>query len=1098
MCGSRIDDDSVFCVKCGHRVSSVGGGTNINTASEFDAGNDPASDAMTIGGKPANDESAESAVEDKFNDEDGVEAVVAVPTQDGMKKCPRCGKEQRLNRTVCWNCGIPFVSENTPQRASALSGGYSSQSSYDSSHTRTYPSNTHKYADDRKSLGPAFILGGLSALIAGIICSFKISNRTVNGLVRKWDTEYDSTVKAMFSRETLFTVLAIIGAVMIIVGIIMTKRKTAMISKGASTFWMIAFPVIIIAFTLINMSPYFELDSYEKTATRTSANSNYSNSSGGSYSSGYNGSSSYSTNSGVSEDSIVKAIESELSGILPGVKLVFNSRVDSFSSYDIKYSSACSGSIILSSNTDKTVNGIVYIIGDDYWKAMLSSESTVIAVGEAYTAVSTYMKKAENLNYSAEDLISSHYSDLSYQGSASKMIGEKMLFGSLKTDYFFVGYMAKEQLEDFSRLISNNSLSTQKSSNNSSATLSNNTNNNSYNNNNNNDNEINNTYNNSDSSIEDYILPYSSSRLLSDNDLNGLTAWECRIAINEIYARHGMRFDDQVLQPYFDGKTWYNGYISISEFDESVFSSIEDQNIKTIRAYQKSKGYDPRATESNTQSDYTSSDSNSESIPETSTTTPIDSNQLSESEFIPENSTTTEIDMTLFNGTDGDLKWSINFETGVLVITGNGNMRKHNKGDYPWYKCWSKLEHSNYQLYCSIKTIIIEEGVTSIEQYAFCNFNTVNDIKLPNTINSIGWGAFSNTKITSIVIPEGMSVIGSGAFHACYYLSNVSIPDSIKRIEYAAFGQCKSLSSIIIPEGVTCIGSYVFSSCDSLSEITLPVPNIKVDGTLNPVISSIFGEESTPDSLKKITITGKGVIKQGSLGSFPKIEIIEIKNGITGIGEENSYGKGVFSNCNNLKTVILPDSLTTICNYAFSWCENLSSISWGNNIESIGTGSFNGCKNLKSIVLPDSVKTIGNYAFSRCNSLTEVTIPDSVTSVGVGAFGHCTSLNSVSLGNGITIISDDMFNECTGITTISVPKSIVSIGNGAFSYCTSLSTITIWPGLTTIGDSAFSSCLNLSDVYYYGTEDQWNLIHISNNSNHNSPLYNATIHYNQD
>ena len=139
-------------------------------------------------------------------------------------------------------------------------------------------------------------------------------------------------------------------------------------------------------------------------------------------------------------------------------------------------------------------------------------------------------------------------------------------------------------------------------------------------------------------------------------------------------------------------------------------------------------------------------------------------------------------------------------------------------------------------------------------------------------------------------------------------------------------------------------------------------------------------------------------------------------------------------------------------------------------VTSIGDFAFELCSSLRSIVIPDSVTSIGNSAFSNCKSLSSIVIPDSVTSIGNSAFWYCTSLRSIV-----------------------IPDSVTSIGNYAFYYCRSLRSVTIGNSVTSIGRAAFYECTSLSDVYYIGSEEQWNAISIDSN---NDRLKSATIHYN--
>ena len=162
-------------------------------------------------------------------------------------------------------------------------------------------------------------------------------------------------------------------------------------------------------------------------------------------------------------------------------------------------------------------------------------------------------------------------------------------------------------------------------------------------------------------------------------------------------------------------------------------------------------------------------------------------------------------------------------------------------------------------------------------------------------------------------------------------------------------------------------------------------------------------------------------------------------------------------------------------------------------VTSIGDGAFADCTSLTSISIPNSVTSIGERAFSWCTNLTSISIPDSVTSIGVGAFAVCFSLTSISIPDSVTSIGVGAFAACFSLTSISIPDSVTSIGDEAFENCTSLTSISIPNSVTSIGDEAFADCTSLTDVYYSGTEEQWNKISIGSN---NSELTNANIHFN--
>ena len=129
-----------------------------------------------------------------------------------------------------------------------------------------------------------------------------------------------------------------------------------------------------------------------------------------------------------------------------------------------------------------------------------------------------------------------------------------------------------------------------------------------------------------------------------------------------------------------------------------------------------------------------------------------------------------------------------------------------------------------------------------------------------------------------------------------------------------------------------------------------------------------------------------------------------------------------------------------------------------NTPTSIPNNVFSWCRNLKSITIPDGVSSIGERAFASCKALTSITIPDSVTSIGREAFASCEALTTITIPNGVTSIDYWTFNNCISLTSITIPDSVTSIGERAFSSCRALTSITIPDSVTSIGENCFASC----------------------------------------
>ena len=479
--------------------------------------------------------------------------------------------------------------------------------------------------------------------------------------------------------------------------------------------------------------------------------------------------------------------------------------------------------------------------------------------------------------------------------------------------------------------------------------------------------------------------------------------------------------------------------------------------------------------------------------------------------------------------------WTFDESTGTLTISGEGDMYNFGSGSSPFYNN------------TSINSVIINEGVTSIGDDTFIHCVNITSVTLPDSLTCIGFSAFYYcTSLVDITIPRRITIIKYDAFNyvaniffdqkkannlktiykarapwgaktvngyskdglvyndssmvqltACQSCvsNDVIIPNSVTHIGNGAFNYCTGLTSITIPDSVTNIGDNVFGLCTGLAVISVSEKNPKYDSrnNCNAIIETennilIAGCKNTllPDDIT-------------SIGSYAFYDCTGLAS-ITIPDSVKSIGDYAFCTCTGLTSIAIPDNVTNIGDYVFRGCTGLAMISVSNKnqkydsrnncnaiIETENNILMVGCKNT---LIPDNITSIDSYAFYNCKGLISVTIPDSVTSIGSFAFDGCTDLTDVTIPDGVTCINSWTFSFCSSLTSIKIPNSVTTIDYGSFHYCTGLTSITILNGVTNIDLSAFNFCSKLTDVYYNGTESQW-----ENLNGKNEILFNTTVHY---
>ncbi len=336
-------------------------------------------------------------------------------------------------------------------------------------------------------------------------------------------------------------------------------------------------------------------------------------------------------------------------------------------------------------------------------------------------------------------------------------------------------------------------------------------------------------------------------------------------------------------------------------------------------------------------------------------------------------------------GNESSVTWSLDSD-GTLTISGSGAM-----WDYSTANIGSKKRAPWYEHKDNITTVIIEEGVTTIGTYAFWSCAQLTEITISATVTTIGDRAFMLCeRLIQITIPQSVTSIGEGVFAGCSIITSVTLPNSISTIQEDTFMNCKSLTSLTIPEGVTTIGPGAFCNCTSLNSITIPegvttigdmafsgctsLETIVIPSSVTTIGANVFDEVPGVSSEDGFLIINGILMKYTGDAAN-----VEIPSGVTKINQR------AFEHNQFIVTVKIPSGVTTLGNQAFSNCDSLVSVELPETLISM-EASFIYCDGLKEITIPNGMETIGRYAFGECTSLEKVTIPNSVTEIGDYAF----------------------------------------------------------------------------------------------------------------
>lgn len=357
----------------------------------------------------------------------------------------------------------------------------------------------------------------------------------------------------------------------------------------------------------------------------------------------------------------------------------------------------------------------------------------------------------------------------------------------------------------------------------------------------------------------------------------------------------------------------------------------------------------------------------------------------------------------------------------------------------------------------SLTSIVIPEKIEVIPEYCFNRCYSLETVTLSQNLYSIEHSAFNDCfALSSIELPQNIGYIGASAFSGCGLLESITIPASVTswgdHTYYSghqnyAFENCTKLSTVILEEGLTVLGPLMFVGCTALKQIEIPSSIKEIPG----------GTFSGCTALEKVVLnSGLEKIGDSAFSSCESLTSIDLPETLLEIGNN------AFTYCPFTIIDFLPNSLKKIGDYAFSrMYENLTTVILPDNVETLGAGVFQDCNNLKDVTLSKNLKEIGASAFES-TAIETITLPETLTTLGYRTFFDCKSLKEIKIPELVTVIPGDCFLGCSSMVSVTLPDGITHIEDRAFYECNALTNVKLPASLTFLGYESFCNCLSLT------------------------------------
>lgn len=349
--------------------------------------------------------------------------------------------------------------------------------------------------------------------------------------------------------------------------------------------------------------------------------------------------------------------------------------------------------------------------------------------------------------------------------------------------------------------------------------------------------------------------------------------------------------------------------------------------------------------------------------------------------------------------------------------------------------------------FTELKQVTWPDVVVELANNQFFACSSLEQIAIPNSVSILPENCFNScSSLTVVTLPAGLKTLDNEAFAFCESLPSLTLPSGLEFVGNGCFRNCKALTALTLPETVTFVGPSAFEGCESLTHMTLPAMLTSVPDYQFYMCYKLRSVD-IPAGVKSI-----GSSAFGHCQLLTQLQLPEVLDTIKYMAFANS----------GLQQLEMPDALTSLGDFVFDGCKQLTRVHLGRALTTIPEGTFRECELLADVNIPRRVTAIGNEAFKNCLSLPSPQLPEGLLTIGDAAFSG-TSFEEVTLPSTLQLIGADGFRY-SKLRSIDVPSSVIQIDRWAFNCCDSLRQATLHEGLLYLRDQAFSDCRLLADV----------------------------------